>query len=170
MDADSETHPEIPEERLDLKILQALRKIIRSVDLHSRKLSMQHNITAPQLVTLLAIAEHGPVTIAALSTEIHLGPSTLVGIIDRLEDKNLVVRERDRLDRRKIYIKATREGESFLSSAPSPLQEKLARALERLSPLEQSTIALSLERVVELMEAEELDAAPMLETGLIDKK
>lgn len=166
---DEQAHNDIPEERHDLKILQALRRIIRSVDLHSRKLSMQHNITAPQLVTLLAIADHGPVTIAGLSSEIHLSPSTLVGIIDRLENKGLVERKRDTQDRRRVFIQITKHGKKFSSSAPSPLQERLAQSLEALTPLERSTIALSLERVVEFMEAEDLDAAPMLETGFIDE-
>lgn len=160
----------IPEERYDLKILQALRRIIRSIDLHSRKLSIQHNITSPQLVTLLTIADHAPVTIAELATEIHLSPSTLVGVIDRLEDKGLVERHRDTLDRRRVFIQVTEQGMEFSSCAPSPLQEKLAKSLESLTPLEQSTIVHSLERVVELMEAEDIDAAPILETGPIGLK
>ena len=45
----------------------------------------------------------------------------------------------------------------------------MVSALQKLSPLERSTIALSLERIVELMEAEDIDAAPLLETGAIEK-
>ncbi len=162
---------EVTEERHDLKVLRALRQIIRSVDLHSRRLSMQYEITTPQLVTLLTIAEQSaPITIAALSKEVHLSPSTLVGIVDRLEVKQLVSRKRDTKDRRKVFIELTRKGKNFSSTAPSPLQEKLAGSLSKLSTLEQSTIALSLERIVKLMEAEMLDAAPMLEMGTIHKK
>ncbi len=157
-------------ERYDLRILQSLRKIIRSVDLHSRKLSMQHDITAPQLISLLAVAETGPLTIAAISKEVHLSPSTLVGIVDRLEAKGLVERKRSEKDRRQVLISMTKQGEEFVRQAPSPLQETLAEALVELSPLEQSTISLSLERVVELMEAKELDAAPILQTGAIEDK
>lgn len=164
------TIPEIANERYDLRILQSLRKIIRSVDLHSRKLSIQHDITAPQLITLLVVVEHGPLTIASISGEVHLSPSTLVGIIDRLEAKNYVVRERSAEDRRQVLISITEEGRAFAKQAPSPLQETLAEALNELNPLEQATISLSLERVVELMEAKELDAAPILQTGAIDIK
>ncbi len=159
--------PAIEDERHDLKILQNLRKIIRSVDIHSRKLSMQHDITAPQLITLLAIAEHGPLTIASISKEVHLSASTLVGIIDRLEAKKYVERKRSEEDRRQVLIYVTKLGNKFVTQAPSPLQETLAAALSELTPLEQSTISLSLQRIVELMEAKELDAAPILETGAI---
>lgn len=156
-------------DRYDLQILQSLRKIIRSVDIHSRKLSTQYDITAPQLITLLAVKEYGPLTIVAISKEVHLSPSTLVGIIDRLESKNYVIRERSSSDRRQVLISVTKKGEEFTKQAPSPLQETLAYALASLTPLEQATISLSLERIVELMEAKELDAAPILQTGSIEE-
>ena len=156
-------------ENNEVRILRALRRIIRSTDIYSRKLSSQHNVTAPQLVTLIAISEYGPITIAALSSEIHLSASTLVGIIDRLEDKGLVTRERDTKDRRRVFIQATEEGRRFAEDAPSPLQEKLARALDALPADEQRVIAESVEHLVDFLEAEEIDAAPILETGLIHK-
>lgn len=157
-------------ERHDLKILQNLRKIIRSIDVHSRKLSIQHDITTPQLITLLAIDENGPLTIAAISKYVHLSPSTLVGIIDRLESKSYVERQRSNKDRRQVMISITKIGKDFTKKAPSPLQETLATALGELTNLEQAAISLSLERVVELMEAKELDASPILQTGAINEK
>lgn len=167
---DDQFIPEIGSGRHDLQILQSLRKIIRSVDIHSRKLSSQYDITAPQLITLLAIAENGPLTLASISTKVHLSPSTLVGIVDRLEAKGYVVRERSIEDRRQVLISITKDGKKFTKQAPSPLQETLAYALSGLTELEQSTIALSLQRIVELMEAKELDASPILDTGSIGNK
>ncbi len=160
--------PEVPEERYDLKILQSLRQIIRSADTYSRKLSKQHDITVPQLITLLAVLEHGPMTTSAISKEVHLSSSTLVGIVDRLEAKGYVVRERISQDRRQVHISITKAGKAFAEKAPSPLQETLVEALQKLTLLEQATISLSLERVVELIEAKEVDAAPILETGAIE--
>ncbi|HMQ10332.1 MAG TPA: MarR family transcriptional regulator [Oligoflexia bacterium] len=146
----------------DLRILHALRQIMRSVDIHSRQLNQRYDITTPQLVCLLAISEHGPLTIASLSQKVHLSPSTLVGIIDRLEIKKWLTRKRDVDDRRKIYLHITKSGSKFVSEAPSPLQETLLQALSDLNHKEQSTLAVSLERIVELMKVKELDAAPIL--------
>ncbi len=167
---DPQEELEVSEQRYDLKILQNLRKIIRSVDMHSRKLSIQHDITTPQLITLLAIAENGPVTIATIAKHVHLSSSTLVGIIDRLEAKKYVIRQRSETDRRQVLISITNEGKEFADKAPSPLQETLSEALNELTDLEQATISLSLERVVELMEAKEMDVAPILQTGIIEEK
>ena len=155
----------VPIERYDLRILQSLRRIVQAVDIHSRCLSVKHQVTAPQLITLLAIAKHEPLTMVRLSKEVYLSPSTLVGIIDRLEAKHFVVRERSKQDRRQVCISITPEGRAFAEEAPSPLQETFANALSELSPLEQATISLSLERVVSMMEAEQVDAAPILQAG-----
>lgn len=157
----------IDEANYDLRILQALRRIIRAIELHSKKLTSQYKITPAQIICLQTIIKEGPLTLAAIASKVHLSPSTVVGIIDRLEEKKLVKREKATKDRRQLQILATEEGIEYEKSAPSPLQDKFAKALSKLSPLEQSTICLSLDRIVEMMELEELDAAPILETGVI---
>jgi DNA-binding MarR family transcriptional regulator len=152
----------------DLRILTALRRIIRSVDLYSKHLSATNHITAPQLVCLLTVVSRGSVSATSISREVHLSASTVVGILDRLEEKGLIVRTRMREDRRIVQVTATEQGRALAQAAPSPLQKTLARALNGLPELEQATIALSLERIVALMEVEALDASPILDTGPID--
>jgi len=73
------------------------------------------------------------------------------------------------VDRRVVNVIATAKGRALADNAPSPLQDGLADALKRLSEMEQATIALSLERIVDLMEARDIDAAPILETGRLDQ-
>ena len=80
----------------------------------------------------------------------------------RLEAKELVERKRDQPDRRKVRICATEEGRLAAAKAPSLLQANLTANLRLLPELEREAIALSLEHVVELMEAEHLDASPLL--------
>ena len=154
--------------RYDVRILRSLRAIIRSVDLYSRELAATNQITAPQLICLLHVVEKGAVTATAIGREVHLSPSTVVGILDRLEEKGLVARQRSQEDRRQVRVSATEAGRALARTAPSPLQQTLARALNDLPELEQATIALALERVVALMEAPPLDYAPMLTTGPIN--
>lgn len=152
----------------DLRILRSLRRIIRCVDLYSKQLSVSNQITTPQLVCLLAVVNNGPLTATAISREVHLSASTVVGILDRLEEKGLVARIRDRNDRRVVQVSATGAGVALSRQAPSPLQKTLANALNTLPELEQATIALSLERIVALMEAQGIDASPILATGPIN--
>lgn len=149
----------------ETRIFRAMRKMIRAIDIHSHKLSTQHHITSPQLVCLHAIQSLQECTISQLSKTVQLSPSTLVGIIDRLELKSFVKRTRDKKDRRNVKITLTHHGEKIVSGSPSPLQDTLSNKFSKLDELEQNTIVLALERVVRLMSAENIDAAPILETG-----
>ncbi len=162
--------PQVPLERFDLQILQSIRRIMRAVDIYSRKLRTQCKLTAPQLVCLGTVVEHGPLTVSGVAQRVFLSPSTVVGILDRLEARGLVRRERDTSDRRVVNTLATPAGHEIAAKAPSPLQDGLHGALKGLPVLEQATIALSLQRVVDLMEAGHIDAAPILETAPIDGK
>lgn len=151
--------------RYELRVLQAIRRIIRGVDLHSRRLAAEHDITGPQLLCLGAIRENEPATATVLARAIHLSPSTVIGILDRLEAKGLIVRERETRDRRIVRVSLTGAGRTLVESSPSPLQDRLATAMRALPETELASMAASLERIVELMEVGHLEAAPILELG-----
>jgi DNA-binding MarR family transcriptional regulator len=152
----------IPPDRYDLQVLQALRRIMRATDLYSKKLAAEHQLTVPQLLCLLAIHEGEPLTATSIAKRVHLSASTVVGILDRLGTKRLVVRRRDSRDRRIVNVTLSGRGRGAVAGAPSPLQERFVRAFEELPVTEQQTVAAALQRIVALMEAKELDAAPML--------
>jgi DNA-binding MarR family transcriptional regulator len=107
-------------------------------------------------------------TATLLAQRVHLSTSTMVGILDRLEAKDLVNRVRGDNDRRTVHVSATAKGRRVARYAPSPLQDNLVNALAKLPEREQRDIALSLQRLAELMRADELDAAPVLGTGELD--
>ena len=156
-----------PVVRYDLRVFRALRRIIRAVDIHSRNLSVAHKITGPQLVCLLAVNEREPATASAVAREVHLSASTVVGILDRLEAKSLVRRERSATDRRVVHVWLTDAGRELVACAPSPLQDRLAEAMDELPEEELAAMAESLERIVDMMEIHHIDAAPILATGPI---
>lgn len=155
-------HPEF-----DVRLMRAIRRIMRAVDMHSKLLQQNQDFTTPQLVALLKIAENGPLTLKALSQAIDLSASTVVGIVDRLESKELIQRVRSHQDRRQVLISITNKGQDAASRAPFPLQHRLLEKFRLLSELEQSTLALALERVVELMGAGGIDASAILDVAPI---
>jgi DNA-binding MarR family transcriptional regulator len=152
----------VPSHRYDLQVLQALRRIMRATDLYSKSLAAEHQLTVPQLLCLLAIYQEEPLTATSIAKRVHLSASTVVGILDRLGAKGLVVRERGTEDRRIVNVTLSEKGRGVAGSAPSPLQERFVRAFGKLRREEQESIAAALQRIVELMEAKDLDAAPML--------
>jgi DNA-binding MarR family transcriptional regulator len=146
----------------DLRILRALRRIMRAVDVYSRKLIAEYNITGPQLVCLSHIVNGEGVTLSRLSRAMYMSPSTVNGILARLEAKRLIRRERKDPDRRKVIISATDEGREVAANAPSSLQDRLAQAIKQLPPEEQAELTGSVERIVDFMEIGYLDSSPIL--------
>jgi DNA-binding MarR family transcriptional regulator len=140
------------EKDLGLKILMDLRKITRAIDLNSKKLSSETSLTAPQIVSLIAIYHQETLTLADLAEQVHLSSSTMVGIIDRLEAKNLVVRERSKTDRRQVLIHITDEGRKMAKKSPLPLQEELIKSLSKLPEAQQRNLAKALELLVKMLD------------------
>ncbi len=151
------------------EVLITLRRLIRATDLHSKQLVKTAGITAPQLLLLRAIHDQGEVTIGEIANEVSLSQATVTTILDRLEKRELVYRVRSNRDKRKVHAYLTEAGRDLLQNAPLPLQEHFIRQFKDLKNWEQTMILSSLQRVVQMMDAQHLDAAPMLDVGDLDR-
>lgn len=147
------------------EILVALRQIIRAIDIHSRKLSKESGLTGPQLLLMQAIQDMGDITMRNLAQTTNMSQATATTIIDRLEQKQLVRRERSQTDKRKVYAVLTDEGVAKLKTAPRPLQESFINQFQALEAWEQNLLLSSLQRVSAMMNASDLDVAPLLQVG-----
>lgn len=132
-------------------IILALRKIMQQMDYHSRRLNKHYGLTVPQIICLYEIYENGIITISTLSRQVYLSMSTLVGIIDRLEEKDLVSRTRDMKDRRTIYIDITTKGKEFVQGAPYLLHNRLSENLNALPENDRNSISNALNLLVNLL-------------------
>jgi len=102
----------------------------------SHRLAAEYSITGLQVICLQTVQDDGPLTVTALAKLVHLGNSTVVGILDRLEQKGLVQRERGTVDRRQVLVHVTPAGRDLLLRVPSPLQDRLAAGLAQLPETE----------------------------------
>jgi DNA-binding MarR family transcriptional regulator len=151
------------------EVLRAIRRILRKTSEHSRHLLRVAGLTVPQLLCLRAIAEakaSAEVTVGTVSHAVQLAPATVSRILDRLEDAGLVVRERGSQDRRKVFLSLTDLGRQQIDQLPTPLQEQFVNRVLALAPQKQKQLLGSLREVVEMMEATDMDAAPVLEPGV----
>ena len=151
------------------QIVASIRRIIRAIDLQSRRLQDQHKLTGPQLVTLRGAHKLGEVSVSALARAVHLSQPTVSGILSRLERRGLVVRKRSAGDRRSVVIGVTEEGMRVLDAAPSLLQDRFRVELARLESWESHWMLSALERIASMMDAEGIDAAPILELGSVSQ-
>lgn len=151
------------------QVLVALRRVIRATDLHSKHLAKTTGLTAPQILLLQTLRDKGEVTIGELAKEMSLSQATVTTIIDRLEKRELVFRERSKEDKRKVHAYLTDQAMEVLKEAPIPLQDQFARQFNDLQEWEQTMIISSLQRVAQMMDAQHIDASPVLDVGTLDR-
>lgn len=151
------------------EVLVALRRVIRATDLHSKHLAKTAGLTAPQLLLLKTARDKGEVTIGELAREMNLSQATVTTILDRLEKRELVYRERSREDKRKVHAFLTDEGYEILKNAPTALQDHFIRQFQDLHDWEKTMIISSLQRVAQMMDAGHIDASPVLDIGALDR-
>ncbi|MDX1742662.1 MAG: MarR family transcriptional regulator [Ruegeria sp.] len=150
--------------RIDASLV-ALRRILRATDLFGRELAQSVGLTAAQFRVLQIIAETGQCTATAISQRMRISQATVTSLVDKLVRQNMVVREKSQTDRRQTNIVVTEKGKQAISDAPDPLQQRFVRKFEALEDWEQAALIASLERVAAMLDAEDIDAAPVLDTG-----
>ena len=150
------------------EVLLTLRRIVRAIDLRSRQLMQTVGLTGPQLSVLRTIDHQGEIAAGKLAAEIHLSQGTLTTILERLERRGLIARRRCKQDKRRVLCTLTTAGQEVLASVPTPLQDDFVASFQRLAEWEQTLMLSSLQRVAEMLNAQQLEVAPNLETTNLD--
>ncbi len=145
-------------------ILIKIRKIVRSINIESKRVQKNYGISIPQLLTLsfLDSSENFQATHKQISNFIELNSSTTTGIIDRLEKKGLVARLPKKDDKRSTYIALTSKGESIYKETPPLLHEKLSENLESLSDEKLLEINNALDIIIDFFGIIDMDASPVI--------
>jgi len=146
------------------KVFKAIRRIVRAIDLRSREVSRAVGLTIPQIVVLQAIRDLGQVTTKALSAQADLSSATVVTILDKLEEKGRITRYRSDTDRRIVHTRLTKTGHTTLAEVPSLLHVDFQEKFASCSPEKQKQLVEAIEEIAEMLNADKLDAAPILTT------
>ncbi|TKB47709.1 MarR family winged helix-turn-helix transcriptional regulator [Thalassotalea mangrovi] len=147
------------------ELFVSIRKIIRAIDIRSRKLGKEAGITGPQLLIMLEIRSVDGISSKELAKNVNLSQATVTNILDRLEARKLISRVRSERDRRKVALYLTDEGKETLLNAPQAIEESFIEKFTALKEWEQYQLISSVERIADMMDATELDAAPVLNLG-----
>lgn len=91
-----------------------------------------------------------------LSSGMYLHPSTVSGVVNRLERKGYVVRHRTDRDRRIVKVGLTPKGKILVRKAPNPVQGRMIYGLRKLEKGKLDLICGSLRDLVRIMEAQDL--------------
>jgi DNA-binding MarR family transcriptional regulator len=137
-------------------IIDDIRRVFQVVNEHSKLIERETGLSGSQLWAMKVIAEAATVKPSELARRMYLHPATVVGLIDRLEKRGLVLRSRSARDRRIVEIALTEKGVQLLTSAPKVPQRLLVRGLENLTEDRILMVAAGLRELVKILGAEGL--------------
>lgn len=117
---------------LEQQICYAMHMTVRAFDGVYRELLAEHGLSYPQYIALMAVAEHGPLTVRRLGELMRLDSGTLSPLLKRMEAAGLVGRARDPEDERRVLVSATTAGRDRIEALRDlPLQIAARSGLSR---------------------------------------
>ncbi|WP_430818907.1 MarR family winged helix-turn-helix transcriptional regulator [Carboxylicivirga caseinilyticus] len=146
------------------EILIKIRKIVRSVDIESKKIQKEYGVSIPQVLCLnfLHDSSNYQATQGEIRKFLNLNSSTVSGIINRLEKKGYLARLPKTGDKRVVNIALTSAGDSLLDRIPALLHEQLSERLQKLDSKELESVQHSLNTLVKLLNIEQVEASPLI--------
>lgn len=150
--------------------LIALRQIQRKTEQASKRLAAMAGLTPSQLLVMQILSERGEVSAGEVSKMTQLKHATITSLADKLVAKGLLARRGCEEDRRRVWLTLLPEGYKAITSAPDLLQDTFQTRFATLPDWHQSMLVSALERVAALLDAEDLEAAPILDVGALDER
>lgn len=145
----------------DLVMIE-LRKIIQIIDLNSKSLFRRVGLTGPQLVILREIAKNSEASVGEIARKVSLRQATVTGIMERMEKRGFVTRQRSREDRRRVMVRITETGQEVLAQAPPLMQEAFVERFSEAPTWMQNMILSSLQQLSSIMSDQADEATPFV--------
>jgi len=143
------------------EIIDNVRRFHQVITEYSKSAERDSGLTGPQLWALQLLNTYEPLRVSELADFMYLRSATIVGIIDRLESKGLVTRERSKTDRRAVELRLTEIGGRLAQSAPTVAQKLLVQGLGGLTHDEYRCVETGMKLIVRMLKAENIDPRPL---------
>ncbi|MGE8498713.1 MAG: MarR family winged helix-turn-helix transcriptional regulator [Pseudomonas sp.] len=134
----------------ELPLFQAMRRLQQAGEVHAKRLTRFGGLTPMQLMILQVLAGEKRLTASDLSGRVSLTAATLSGMLDRLEERGLLQRQRDDQDRRKQWLLLSDAGRVLMQQAPTLLPPEFRQRFAALSDWERHSLTAALLRAAEL--------------------
>ena len=119
----------------------------------------QQGISTTQFMVMNLLHEPAasPWTLRRLATALNLEPATLVRTIDSLEQRGIVLRQRDTRDRRQVHLTLTAVGQEMQIASHAHFQTRLAHIFQAMSPDDRRALLAGLAAFAEAAQAPQED-------------
>ena len=148
----------------DRDILADLRRIIRAVNLEGKRVEKTYGVSIPQYLCLrfLNEAPNFTASLKEIRAALQLNPSTITGIVQRLEWGGYAARLPKQDDRRKSLIILTERGAAIVRDNPQILHRKLLTRLQELDDAAYEELQSAFKVIIAFLDVEAVDAAPIV--------
>lgn len=134
--------------RPEISVGYMMRRVLASILTDADQELAAWDVTHAQWMPLFKLYNCGQSTVAGLARDLQLDPGATTRLLDRLEGKGLLRRERSTSDRRVVHVALTPEGQAIASQVPEVLCRVLNRHLSGFTHDEWMLLRSLLERIL----------------------
>ncbi len=117
-----------------LDFMRLLWSVEHGLERMSKRMGSELGITGPQRLVLRIVGRFPGLSAGDLARIVRLHPSTITGILQRLEERGLIERERHPDDSRRTRLKLAAEAGSFTRKSRSTVERAVTQTLEHVGP------------------------------------
>jgi len=115
-----------------LDFMRLLWSVEHGLQSTSKRMEASLGITGPQRLVLRIVSQRPGLSPGEVARIVHLHPSTVTGILQRLVKKGVLRRERDSNDHRRIRLRSQAAAREFVSASTGTVESAVTRALTRI--------------------------------------
>ncbi len=116
-----------------LEFLRALWALDHALQSASKRMESRLGVTGPQRFVIRMIGRFPGISAGEVSSLLHVHPSTLTGVLKRLEQRGLVVRRADPADARRALLELSAKGRRVDAIRSGTVEGAARKALARLT-------------------------------------
>lgn len=130
-----------------LQFMQLLWAVAHGLERASKRMTGEIGVTGPQRLVLRVAGLRPGLSAGDLAAILHVHPSTLTGVLQRLVGQRLLARQHDPRDRRRAVLRLTPRGTRINAVARGTVEAAVADALDGLSSRDRAATRRVLERL-----------------------
>lgn len=116
-----------------LQFMQKLWDLAHALDVRSKRMAKQVGVTGPQRLVIRVLGQTPDMTASDISRTLGMHPSTLTGILARLEKHGALERKVDQVDRRRVRFRLTPRGAAIDRERKGTVEAAVRRTLGRVN-------------------------------------
>ena len=138
-----------------LQFMQRMWELVHALDVRSKRMVKAIGVTGPQRLVIRIIGQKPNQTASQIANTLGKHPSTLTGVLARLQERNMILREADAEDRRRARFTLTPAGKKIDKLQKGTVEAAVRRAMARTSDAHVDAMRETLNILVEELERED---------------